>query len=103
MNTTKTPLIPAVHRIALYDHVRNLRLQLQNEAFAVLGNKCAICGSLENLRLTFIQFDNPLARKYQHSPSTLHRRICREPEIREAVRLLCRPCRLDRRSRLTPV
>jgi hypothetical protein len=94
----KSPVFSAVHRIALYDYVRNRRHELQKDAYRLLGGKCAICGSSEQLRLRFIQSNNPLAKKYHHSPATLHRRICREPELRRELHLLCRVCRLDGRS-----
>jgi hypothetical protein len=86
--------VPAVHRIALYDHVRNRRVHYQQQAFKLLGGKCANCECAEGLRLRFLHHGNSLAKKYQHSPSTLHRRICREPELRKEINLLCRACRL---------
>ena len=88
-------ILPTVHRMALIDHLKQLKLDLQQEVFNLLGGKCAICGTTEGLRLRFCLRDNPLATEYRNHPTTLYRRIIREPEMKNSVHLLCRPCRLD--------
>ena len=92
---TITLTLPARHRVAVYDYVKGRRLFHQEQAYKLLGEQCSACGSSDGLRLRFLDPNNPLRAKYAHSPSTLYRRLCNEPSLRQEVRLLCRLCRLD--------
>ena len=96
---TTTQALPARHRVAVYDYVKSRRLHHQEQAYKLLGERCAICGSKDALRLRFLDPDNPLSKKYAHSPTTLYRRLCNEPSLRQEVRLLCRLCRLEKQNR----
>jgi hypothetical protein len=87
--------LPARHRVAVYDYVKSRRLHHQEHAYELLGERCAICGSKDELRLRFLDSNHPLKMKYAHSPATLYRRLCYEPNLRQEVRLLCRLCRLE--------
>lgn len=87
--------MPLEHRIAFYNQIRQTKAALKESLFAQLGNKCARCSDTENLRLRFKDRANPLARRYATNPMVLHRRLLREPELREQVQLLCRACRFN--------
>jgi len=88
--------VPVEHRIALYDHFKNRRRASQEEAYSVLGGKCSVCGSTDDLRHRFVDANNPLKSLYRTNPPTLYRRICFEPHLRAELHLLCRVCRLAR-------
>ena len=92
MNTSPIPIGP---RIVLYDHYKDRRRAYQEAAFNLLGGKCQLCASTENLRHRFIDRAHPLATRYRTNPATLFRRISLEPSLREALHLLCRECRLS--------
>ena len=93
--------IPARYRVAMCDYMKSRRYFHQEKAYSVLGGRCALCGDYEGLRLRFLDTNNPLKAKYAHSPATLHRRLCHEPNLRPELRLLCRLCRLDERRSIT--
>src|SRR5580658_7365249 len=93
----KVPSIPIGPRIALYDHHKNLRIACQEAAYQLLESKCHTCGSTDCLRHRFINPNHPLVNRYRTNPTTLFRRIFREPGLRAELRLLCRECRLSTR------
>jgi hypothetical protein len=90
-----TSIIPVEQRIALYNNIKEAKTALKESTFALLGGRCSNCGATDNLRLRFQNHENPLAKRYVTNPMVLHRRLCREPALREEVHLLCRACRLN--------
>ncbi len=96
----KVSRIPAEHLIALYDHYKDRRAALKEDAYKLLGGKCSLCDSSESLRHRFIDPSHPLAYRYRTNPGTFYRRICLEPELRKDIFLICRDCRL---SRVSPI
>jgi hypothetical protein len=89
---------PAEHRIALYDRRRDRHNAYREWAYELLGGKCHACGSTSSVRHRFIDPSHLLATRYRTNPATLLRRICREPDLRMALYLICRECRVAHRS-----
>ena len=95
-NDMNFSFVPINSKIALYDHYRAHRMAYRDQAYELLGGRCGICGSTNNLRHRFRDPSHPLKNSYRTNPVTLFRRLCLEPELRSVVRLLCRACRLTK-------
>ena len=87
--------LPLAGRMALYDYRKKREAEYKAKAFEALGGKRAACGAVETLRVRFVNSDHPLSAYYRTNPATLYRRICLEDDVRQAVHLLCRSCRLS--------
>src|SRR5256885_15376317 len=94
MNTYTSNLLSK--SLSIYSRLR--RLHYRDLAYEALGAKCASCGTdaspQNEPRLAFLDKSDPLKARYRTNPSTLHRRLCREPQLRDRVTLLCHLCRL---------
>ena len=99
----RTSPISTTRRMALYDYYRSRREAYQKKAYKELGDQCVLCGSTDGLRHRFIDSNHPLTSRYQTNPVTLYRKICNEQEVRSAVCLVCRECRIAHHSIGQPV
>lgn len=89
---------------SFYLYLRSRRLDYQRKARKILGNACSRCGCPHSpdsaLKLRFVAFDDPLKLKYKTNPVTLHRRLCREPDLRDRIELICPICSIKGDSQL---
>lgn len=90
--------ITAERRITRLDQYKKRRTAYRLQAYELLGGRCSLCGSTENLRHRFFDPTHPLANRYRTNPGTLYRRILREPTLKSDLYLLCRECRIAHRS-----
>jgi hypothetical protein len=90
----------AEQRRSFYQYVKDRKRLFRDRACIILGRRCHYCGVEDSpddqLRIRFVDPNDPLKDKYQSNPGTLHRRLCFEPELHSRVILLCQLCRLRR-------